>query len=569
MPERAEYNSKKEKNLRRRNDSLIYKLIYVPGVVLILLVCFVVFNSLYSISAMRTQILESNENMLEVLEKTIDENLKHITDGMVNILINNYYFYELDTLPDELTESEKVVRYDGMRRLQSELGLLAEYNPYLVNITAYSENSGDSVGIYLADQTEAARLAREIAEGNESGYYRRTWRPMVINGTQYIVILRSEGTRHVIAMVRTDALLEMADSDGLNLLKGIFVSDNEGHILASLSYKHDFDPEKGTDGSLITHEIGSENLKISVELDTGSFFSGIGVFQIILFFLALLSFLVLPFLVRLVKKQVVKPISRMEEVIRVFEKGNMDVRITDKADTAEVQVLYDSFNHMAEQIRELKITVYEEKIQKQHTELQYLKMQIKPHFLMNTLNVIYSFLLTEDVASARELLVYLTNYCRSILRSDAEMLSLEEELGNLENYLRIMEMRYSRKFSYIIECEEGLEQTSVLPLMLQTLVENCIKHGGKSFNFEILIHIQTVLRENQKKVQIAIIDTGDGFEEDILGILENGQRLEGNHLGIQNIRERLRLTYKGRAEMHFFNRPEGGAEIRIEFPFGG
>ena len=108
-----------------------------------------------------------------------------------------------------------------------------------------------------------------------------------------------------------------------------------------------------------------------------------------------------------------------------------------------------------------------DRIQTQKVELQYLRMQIKPHFLLNTLNIIYSFSITQNIEAVKDTLLSLIKYCRTILRDDMQFMRIEEEAAHLGNYLHILELRYDRHFSYYIEIEGGVEKAPILPLMLQ------------------------------------------------------------------------------------------------------
>ena len=185
--------------------------------------------------------------------------------------------------------------------------------------------------------------------------------------------------------------------------------------------------------------------------------------------------------------------------------------------------------------------------------LQLLKAQIEPHFLFNTLGLVQH--LAEPTApQAAALTADLIQFLRATLASlRADMISLEDDCKTCDAYLKIMQTRLPRRLSYEIHCEPQLQQFRIPSALLLTLVENAIKHG-----IEPAIdggHISIVASRVDEHVCIVVIDTGLGFGEQI-----------GHGLGLDHIRNRLALSYAGKAKLELEENEPRGVIARLILP---
>ena len=126
------------------------------------------------------------------------------------------------------------------------------------------------------------------------------------------------------------------------------------------------------------------------------------------------------------------------------------------------------------------------------------------------------------------LITYLRN---SLPRTEGEMSAVREELERARAYLEIMKVRMGERLAVQIEVPEALLATPMPPMMLQTLVENAIKHGLEPMTGGGTIWI--IARESDGKVSVTVADNGRGF----------GGDSAGTGVGLRNIRERLKLAY--------------------------
>ncbi|UUZ96271.1 sensor histidine kinase [Paenibacillus sp. P25] len=285
-------------------------------------------------------------------------------------------------------------------------------------------------------------------------------------------------------------------------------------------------------------------------------------------FISLGALVLLPFILFLLRKTVLTPINRIMTAMRRIEDGNLDVRLTHRTSVLEFEMMNHTFNRMISQIQELKINVLEEQLKHQKAELRHLQLQINPHFFLNSLNIIYNLAVVKNFALIQEMSLCLVQYFRFMFRSNLTFVTLKDEMEHTLNYLRIQEMRFPENLTYELSVPERLMEQAVPPLVIQTFVENTIKHA---VSMDRTIRITIGVEEAQGSgLLIRIRDTGKGFPEEVLAKLQLEMDIgggEGRHIGIWNVQRRLRLLYRDEARIAFSNGPDQGAVVEIFIPY--
>jgi two-component system, sensor histidine kinase YesM len=253
-------------------------------------------------------------------------------------------------------------------------------------------------------------------------------------------------------------------------------------------------------------------------------------------------------------------------------RGDLNVRLNDNH-SSEFAFLIGTFNNMVLDISRLKIDVYEEKIHTQEAEFRLLQVQIRPHFYLNSLNIIASLASIKEYALIQKMTQHLAEYFRFIIHTKRNDVTLEAEIRHIENYLEIQKLRFPNQLEYRIEIPEQYRSCVVLPLTIQTFVENTIIHGFADRSKLLKIHIRVIPDDRLPDdfLWIIVSDTGVGFPPEVLSKLQDGSYVqevfEEGHLGIQNILKRQQIRYEGAAIIIFNNIDEFGAEVRIGIPF--
>ncbi len=187
-----------------------------------------------------------------------------------------------------------------------------------------------------------------------------------------------------------------------------------------------------------------------------------------------------------------------------------------------------------------------------------LSSQINPHFLFNTLNTV-SALIRIDPDSARGVVLKLSNILRRLLRKHETFVPLSEELQFIDDYLDIEVARFGRDNLEIVKRlgEETLE-AFVPSMLLQPIVENCLKHGLAPKLGGGKIQLRTTTRDG--RLHIEIEDNGVGISEEKMPHVY----VEG--IGLSNVRERLHVLYGADFNLEIQSRPGEGTVIRIDVP---
>ncbi|MFZ6801668.1 sensor histidine kinase [Undibacterium sp. Di24W] len=193
------------------------------------------------------------------------------------------------------------------------------------------------------------------------------------------------------------------------------------------------------------------------------------------------------------------------------------------------------------------------------SQLRLLRAQIEPHFLFNTLGAVQQ--LAEQGAKgldgeskAAQLTANLIVFLRaSMSEMRSEQISLEEEFAMVQAYLQVMQVRMAHRLTFSMHLPEQLRAYKIPSMVLLTLAENAIKHGLEPSIRGGSIHINAEVSGND--LCITVQDTGVGLSDK-----------PSNGIGLQNIRDRLRLAYSDKAGLDISEAEEGGVIAEISLP---
>src|SRR5690606_26160600 len=187
--------------------------------------------------------------------------------------------------------------------------------------------------------------------------------------------------------------------------------------------------------------------------------------------------------------------------------------------------------------------------------LNLLQAQVEPHFLYNTL-ANAQVLARTDPPRAEQMLGHLIQYLRHSLPREHDTLStLGEELERTRAYLEILKIRMGTRLQLQVEVPDALKQVTLPSMMLQTLVENAIKHGLEPKPGGGTIWI--LARQVDDQVTVTVADDGCGF---------GNVASAGTGIGLKNVRERLRLTYGDAASFSIVSNFPSGVAATIAVP---
>jgi two-component system LytT family sensor kinase len=186
-----------------------------------------------------------------------------------------------------------------------------------------------------------------------------------------------------------------------------------------------------------------------------------------------------------------------------------------------------------------------------------LSRQINPHFLFNTLNSVSSLIRTNP-QQARAVVYKLSNILRRLLRRHDTFNPLSEELEFINDYLSIEMIRFGEKLRFEKQVEPQTLDKLVPSMLLQPLIENCVKHGLSSKVDGGMVRFRSSLKEG--RLHLLVEDDGVGIPEAKLATL----REQG--IGVSNVNERLKVLFGIDYRMWIDSRPGHGTRIEIEIP---
>ncbi len=214
--------------------------------------------------------------------------------------------------------------------------------------------------------------------------------------------------------------------------------------------------------------------------------------------------------------------------------------------------------HLFENYKRAEIESYIWEAAVKDFELKTLKSQLNPHFMFNAMNSIRA-LIEEDPASAKTALTRLSNILRYSLKIERnETVPLEEEIQTVKDYLLLETIRLEERLKYHLNIDPKSEKVEIPPMMIQTLVENGIKHGIAKKTVGGMISIDTKVSDS--KLFIKIVNTGHLDEEALK---------QSKGFGVSNTRHRLNLLYGENSTFILQNENFDKVSAEIVIPTGG
>lgn len=337
-------------------------------------------------------------------------------------------------------------------------------------------------------------------------------------------------------------------------------------------YLVDFKEEKmeGTEKRRVIISSSVKSIYLNISLSRNEIVGKVSGYQKLLQTMVFLYLALIPVLYALLRYLLIRPLKRINYAHRQLQKGNQDFRITEKGNSVEYQAAYLSFNQMADNLKTLKLESYEKEISKQKMELRNLQLQIRPHFLLNTFNLIYTLAQRKKMNAVQEIILYLSDYFRYIFRHERDLELFQKELKLVEGYLKMVSIRYPGKIDVKYEFDPEINHVRLPPLLLHNFIENAVKYGIKQEE-PLCISITGIYRN--KLVTFHIIDNGSGMDtatqEKSRKLLKGEFEPENpnSHVGLLNSIKRLKYFYGEQARIEIDSVQGKMTSVRIQFPY--
>lgn len=568
-------------NLKIPWNTVRFKLISGVLLIFVPLILFLIYNNHYAITVIHNQVAQSNKNMISLYMKEIDNTLAGVDQYLTNIIGLDKDF---QTMVYSNNHSNYILAKISLRnRISEDIFMFEMINSVFI----YSKHYNDLIEAYNAslNYQQKTIVRKFIKENLQSDEYeiRNNWFFKKIEGEYYLFRLYkyegiyigawSNARELLIPMNLIDIGKEgttvLTNEQGLPMVNQELIYQNKINLNRSLD-QYFIDGEED-EFLIVGQESRTGNFSLIALIPSDKILEKLPYLQRVIGFIIIGSLILLPVFLYLLRRVLLYPLWNIYTSMRCVHQGDLDVRIADFATSSEFKTIYQTFNEMMDEIKQLRINIYEEKLDKQRAELKHLQLQVNPHFFLNSLNIIYNLAQSKKYNSIMEISRSLVYYFRFMFRSNLSFVSLSEEIEHTEHYLKIQKLRFPEGLNYRFDIDETLLDIPVPPLVIQTFVENSIKHG-LNIDKGILINIEAHAETKNYKdyIKIVISDTGTGFNDKILEKIRMGEIIvedDREHVGIWNIRRRLDLLYNESTKLEMSNRErESGVLVSILLP---
>ena len=284
------------------------------------------------------------------------------------------------------------------------------------------------------------------------------------------------------------------------------------------------------------------------------------VFWILVAAAAILLFLVM---IGRVMKPAMVSVKEIVDAMESLEDDNFQQRLSVKEDdSVEIQMISNGFNEMSERISHLINQVKASALEQKNAEISALEAQINPHFLYNILDTINWKAIENEQYEISSMIVSLAEILRYAINDAGEITTISAEWEWLKKYVYLQEQKLGEPIQLQIKGKEEFGHYQIHKMLLQPLVENAVKYGFRGSKEEHKLMIE--LSQAADQLHIVVMNNGNLMEEKQLHEI-NGEIQKKNHLGIANVRKRLKLYYGEEAALYFENM-KNGVKVHLFVP---
>lgn len=314
--------------------------------------------------------------------------------------------------------------------------------------------------------------------------------------------------------------------------------------------------------------------ELSVTVDYASLKAEYSSTLLLLILLAALCLLCILLLTMQIARNFISPIEKLSSCMVQQQMAHVELPARYESRKDEIGILYRQYDKMISEMNDFIKTEYQNKLIILDAQMKALEARINSHFLFNTLESINSMAELAEQEQISVMSMALGHMFRYAIKTDSELVTIEDELNHVRDYIVIQRIRCDDRFRFVEDVPGELYGQKILKLIFQPLVENSLTHGLEYGNSGDEISLS--VRISQDMLLIVISDNGKGISQDRLGELrrhlqeettftELGHR-EKESIGLKNIQSRVELYY-GKGYGLSINSIEGkGTKIEIHVP---
>ena len=285
---------------------------------------------------------------------------------------------------------------------------------------------------------------------------------------------------------------------------------------------------------------------------------------IYLFIIISMTIVIMFILLHFFSRPYIQAVESITGVMSCVEQGEFDhqVRVNPHL-PMEIQQISSGFNEMVAHLEMLIAKVKQAVLDQKNAELSALEAQIDPHFLYNTLDTINWKAIENEQYEISGMVGALADILRYTVKNAGGTASISEEIAWLKQYIMLQSAKFGKRLDVKIYMPEDVKECRIHKLLLQPFVENTIKYAFADQE-ECALNIR--MKKSGEQLHILIQDNGQGMDPDMVAKLNQDECEMEGHLGIANVRKRLKLYYGGQAALYFESEVGNYTKVHLFIP---
>lgn len=592
-----------------RKYSIRLQLLTIGIIILILLSV----TGLWGYRQIQNITYKRNSDYTTEMIATIKQNVVSNADSINRILPNIAYN---ETIQEYLVEEDRLKQYELFNRLEKLLVNLKSMKMGILGIVLVGEEGSTST--YGCVGCRSYIPFEEIPERTSAYYSGIQYSPYYKEYVVYVGVPVYDNRKdtggerkigYAVMVLDSSAIVPRTESLSKNKAGSFYVLDRNQAILSGsdsaeigkwlpynvgkksrLSQESLSFSQNGEQYVMHTEPLDEIEGEIVSVYPVKELFRGLEEVQRLLFGMFLLLIVVMYAFYIAISRNILQPLrSFMTFVYDLRAKGlhHLHKRVALEG-YAEMSIMARQFNSLLDEIDDLtgelvdsKTHIYELQLLRKQAELQYMKSQINPHFLYNTLETIKGIAYVKGVPEIRRMTDALSRIFRYSVKGEEEV-SVEEELSIVQAYISIQQIRFAERFEVRYEWAPECKPYRMLKMILQPLVENAVFHGIEPSLHKCTLTVGCRV-EDERDLLLWVEDDGAGMEPETLeairsSLAEPGAPLSANvpapapgrHIGMLNVNNRIKYTYGlDYGLVAIESAPDRGTSVTIRIPAKG
>ena len=366
-----------------------------------------------------------------------------------------------------------------------------------------------------------------------------------------------------------------------DFFENVYLTDKEGRILIDNtgrdlygSFRYYSPDSVGEDRVVLVQQIGKFPFYLYAEYDSDIFKGEMQKSMRQSFPITALTALIGLFITIVIMGNVRKRLKILMNQSQQIAEENFTINMDIGDGKDEISTLEKSMNKMSSRLKDLIENEYQAQMKQAQMEqettkakLLALQSQVNPHFMFNALETIRLRALDKGEKETARIILYMSRMFRNLITWDNNIITLEEEISFLNEFLHIQEYRFEDEFSYDMEIDDKALKCRLPKMVVQQLAENACIHGVEAISSDRWVGVLAEIRDD--KLVIIVEDNGGGIKpeklEQIKASFANGENSE-NSVGLYNIYNRLALYYGDDFEFDIDSQPGMGTKCTIMIP---